>query len=120
MQRRVDLHRATRDGSVRALIQACDRPHLKVFVHLAYATAGRANALLGLTWDRCDFDRNKINLEDPDLVQPHKGRAIVPMTNSLRAALTEARRGALTAFVVEWAGKQVASVKRGVGAAALR
>jgi integrase len=105
---------------VRALIQACDLPHLKLFVHLAYATAGRSSALLGLTWDRCDFERGKINLEDPAIDHPHKGRAIVPMTDGLRIALTEARRGALTEFVIEWAGKRVASVKRGIKAAGLR
>jgi integrase len=105
---------------VRALIRACDLPHLKLFVHLAYATAGRASALLGLTWDRCDFERGKINLEDPTVVIPHKGRAIVPMTAALRAALTEAHRGSLTPFVIEWGGKRVASVKRGIKAAGAR
>jgi integrase len=109
----------TRD-QVRALIQACELPHLKLLVHLAYATAGRATALLGLTWDRCDFERSKINLEDPTIMHPHKGRAIVPMTAALRSALMEARRGALTPFVIEWAGKRVASVKRGIKAAGLR
>jgi integrase len=105
---------------LRALIQACDLPHLKLFVHLAYATAGRSSALLGLTWNRCDFERGKINLEDPTIDHPHKGRAIVPMTDGLRIALSEARRGALTDFVIEWAGKRVASVKRGIKAAGLR
>jgi len=52
-----------------------DLPHVKLFVHLAYATAGRSSALLGLTWDRCDFERGKINLEDPAIDHPHKGRA---------------------------------------------
>jgi integrase len=112
-------HHLTRD-QVRALIQACGLPHLKLFVHLAYATAGRASALLGLTWDRCDFDRSKINLEDPTISYPHKGRAIVPMTAALCSALVEARRGALTDFVIEWAGKRVASVKRGIKAAGRR
>jgi integrase len=42
------------------------------------------------------------------------------MTDALRGALTEARRGALTEFVIEWAGKPVASVKRGIKAAGLR
>ena len=80
---------------IRGLIQACEFPHLKLFVHLAYATAGRSAALLGLTWDRCDFERDKIYLEDPTLTQPHKGRAIVPMTAALRSALLEAKGGAL-------------------------
>src|SRR5262249_46842642 len=109
----------TRD-QVRALIQACEMPHLKLFVHLAYATAGRASALLGLTWDRCYFDRNKIDLEDTTIGRPHKGRAIVPMTTALRAVLAEAQRGALSDYVIEWAGKRVASVKRGIKAAGIK
>jgi integrase len=112
--------RHLRRDQVRALIQACDLPHLKLFVHLAYATAGRSGALLGLTWGRCDFERGKINLEDPAINQPHKGRAIVPMTEALRSVLLEAQRGALSDFVIEWAGKRVASVKRGIKAAGAR
>src|SRR5262245_41026786 len=112
-------HHLTRE-QVRALIQACELPHLKLFVLLAYATAGRSSALLGLTWERCDFERNKIYLEDPAINRPHKGRAVVPMTSSLRAFLIEARHGALSPYVIEWAGKRVASVKRGIKAAGSR
>lgn len=103
-----------------ALLDACDMPHVRLFVHLAYATAGRSAAVLGLTWDRVDFGRGKIDLEDPGISAPHKGRAIVPMTNSLRAALSGARSGALTPFVIEWAGKRVISVKKGLASAARR
>jgi hypothetical protein len=73
--------------------------------------------LLGLTWPRCDFERNKIQLEDATIEHAHKGRAIVPMTSALRAVLLEAQRGALTDYVIEWAGERVGSVKRGIGAA---
>jgi integrase len=105
---------------VRALIQTCEFPHLKLFVHLAYATAGRSAALLGLTWERCDFERGKIQLEDPTIEHAHKGRAIVPMTSAVRAVLIEAQGGALTDYVIEWSGERVRSVKRGIGAAGKR
>lgn len=105
---------------VRRLADACAMPHLKLFVHVAYGTAGRAGAILGLTWDRCDFEHGRINLEDPDLVAPHKGRAVVPMTRTVRAVLQEARQGALSPYVVEWAGERVGSVKKGLAAAARR
>ena len=49
-----------------------------------------------------------------ELSAPHKGRAIVPMLRTTRAALLEARQGALTPWVIEWAGKPVKSVKRGL------
>lgn len=105
---------------VRALIDGCEFPHLKLFIHLAYATAGRAAAILGLTWDRVDFVREKINLEDPTITIPHKGRAIVPMTRTLKARLLEAKEGALSPFVIEWAGERVGSVKKGMATAAKR
>ncbi len=52
--------------------------------------------------------------------RPHKGRAIVPMLRTARAALLEARQGSLSDYVIEWAGKPVRSVKRGLAAAAKR
>ena len=80
----------------------------------------RSAALLGLTWDRCDFARGRIDLRDPTISVPHKGRAIVPMNDTVRAALLQARDGALSDFVVEWGGDRVSSVKRGLAAAAKR
>ncbi|KQP61096.1 site-specific integrase [Methylobacterium sp. Leaf108] len=103
---------------VRALADACKAPHLALFVHLAYGTAGRAAAILGLTWDRCDFERNKIDLEDPEITVPHKGRAVVPMTRTIKTRLLAARAGAMSDYVIEWAGEPVKSVKRGLATAA--
>jgi integrase len=105
-------------GEVYGLRDCCDLPHMRLFVLLAYATAARSSALLGLRWERVDFDRGKIDLRDPGITTPHKGRAIVPINNTLRAALQEAQRGALTPFVIEWAGKPVRSVKKGLATAA--
>ncbi len=101
-----------------ALADACKAPHLSLFVHLAYATAGRAGAILGLTWDRVHFERNKIDLEDPEMKAAHKGRAVVPMTRTLKVRLLEAQRGARTPYVIEWAGERVGSVKKGLATAA--
>lgn len=103
---------------IRLLADACKTPHLALFVHLAYATAGRAGAILGLTWDRVLFDRNKIDLEDPEIKAAHKGRAIVQMTRTIRLRLLEAKRGARSDYVIEWAGKPVRSVKKGLTTAA--
>lgn len=75
-------------------------------------TAGRRNALLDLTWDRVDFERGTIDLYDPSQARTAKGRAAVPMNGMLRAALLEAKEGALTPYVIEWAGKRVGSIKR--------
>lgn len=102
----------------RALIDAAAMPHVRLFVILALGTGARSAAILGLTWDRVDFESGLIDLRDPEMTMPHKGRALVPMNRTVRVALMEAREGALTRFVVEWAGKPVASVKRGLASAA--
>lgn len=109
----------TRDEA-RRLIEAAAFPHVRLFIILALGTGARSGALLGLVWDRCDFGRGLIDLRDPDILRPHKGRAIVPMNRTVRAALTEAYGGKLTPHVIEWAGKRVLSVKRGLKAAAKR
>lgn len=90
-------------------------PHLHLFVILAYTTAGRASAILELTWDQIDFPRGIIRLGDGQKRQ--KGRATVPMTNSARAALEEAKRAAVTDYVIEYGGKRVLSVKKAFGRA---
>jgi integrase len=104
----------------RALRSAATFPHVKLFIVLAQTTGARSAALLDLTWDRVDFERGQIDLRNPNISLPHKGRAIVPMNRDARTALMEARGGALSAYVIEWAGKKVASVKRGLRVTAQR
>ncbi|MET0470921.1 MAG: site-specific integrase, partial [Xanthobacteraceae bacterium] len=104
----------------RALRDAATHPHLKLFIVLAQTTGARSAALLQLTWDRVDFERGQIDLRNPFLKVPHKGRAIVPMNRDARAALLEARAGALSLYVIEWGGKPVASVKKGLRVTAAR
>lgn len=107
-------------GQVRLLLDSAQLPHIRLYIVLAYTTAARNAALLGLRWDRCDFEAGRIDLRDPTILSPHKGRAIVPMLRTARAALLEARQGALSEHVIEWAGKPVKSVKRGLAQAAKR
>lgn len=104
----------------RRLIDAATLPHIKLFIILALGTGARARALLDLTWDRCDFDRGLVDLRNPKITVPHKGRAIVPMNRTVRAALMDAKRVALTKNVVEWANEPVRSVKKGLAGAAKR
>lgn len=76
------------------------------------ATAGRIGAILELTWDRVDFERGKIDLR-LDATGPRKGRAVLPMNNTLRAVLQTAKDAAMTDFVVEWAGGPIKDIKKG-------
>lgn len=90
--------------------------HIKTAIYLMLGTAARVGAVLDLTWDRVDFDREQINLRLSE-VGPRKGRAIVPMNEDLRAVLQTAREAALSDYVIEWAGAPVASIKTGFNAA---
>lgn len=112
-------HHITKDEAEK-LLAAAAFPHIKLFIILALSTAGRAEAILDLTWDRVDFDRRRINLRDPGRDATPKGRAITPMNETAAKALLDARKGALTPHVIEWAGKPVESVKKGIGAAGTR
>lgn len=92
-------------------------PHCELFVVLAYTTAGRAGAILELTWDRVDFDRGIIHLGE---AVGTKGRATVPMTDAAREVLERARRAALSDHVIEYGGRPVKSIRNTFMAAAKR
>ncbi len=95
-------------------------PHCYLFVILAYTTAGRAGAIVGLTWDRVDFVRGLIHLASPGMARGMKGRATVPMTDSAREALLEAQRAARSEYVIEHGGEPIKSLKRTFRTAVLR
>lgn len=81
----------TRD-EIRLLLEVECAPHIKLAIRLMLSTAARVTAVLELTWDQVDFERGQINLRTEE--GRRKGRAVVPMTQSLQSALVEARRGA--------------------------
>ena len=91
-------------------------PHIRLAILLMLTTAGRATALLELTWDRVDLDRGVIRLATND-IGPRKGRATVPINATLRAALESAKQYALSDYVIEWGGRRVGSIKTGFNAA---
>lgn len=108
----------TRD-EVRMMVNAAKSPHTVLAVRLLVGTGARIEAALKLTWDRVDLDRRMIQLRDPLDRARRKGRATVPINDTLLLALQEAHHGALTAFVIEWAGEPVKSIKRGLKAAGM-
>jgi len=103
-------------AEVDRLMEACELPHIRLFILLAWSTAARAGAILDLTWDRVDFERGQIRLADGR--SGGKGRALVFMSERLRGALSEAHEARTSEWVVEWAGEKVRSVKRAFGTAA--
>jgi len=95
------------------LLAADCEPHIRLAILLMLTTAARVGAVLDLTWTRVDLDRGQINLR-ADLEGPRKGRAVVPINATLRAALEQARRAAMSEFVIEWAGDRVRSIRTGL------
>ncbi|WP_182421992.1 site-specific integrase [Aureimonas sp. ME7] len=107
-------------SEVKKLIDAAEKPHMKLVMHLLLATAGRVAAVLELTWDRVDFKTRQIRLRNPDDPTKRKGRAVVPINATLMAVLTEAKEGAMSPYVVEWGGHPIKSIKKGMRLAAAR
>ncbi|WP_306049302.1 tyrosine-type recombinase/integrase [Oceaniradius stylonematis] len=96
---------------------ACDlAPHITVAIHLLIGTGARKEAALQLTWAQVNFDIGLIDLRRIDEIR-RKGRATVPMTNTLRAVLQTAKEAALTPHVVEYAGRPVKNIRRGLARA---
>jgi integrase len=108
--------RVLRTEEVLALLDACTMPHVRLFVILAITTGARSGAICQLTWGKVDFAAGTIDLRTTETLNPltkrtTKGRAVVPMTLEARAALTEAKAGALTDHVIEWNAEPVKKVR---------
>lgn len=105
----------------RRFLNGCRAPHVTLFAQLAVTTGGRATALLELPWMRVDLERRLINLNPAGRIQrENKRRAAVPINDRLLPLLAEAKAAALTPFVIEAAGERIASIKKGIAAAATR
>jgi len=106
---------------VQKLLNHARTVHLKLAIVLMLATAARIKALLELTWDRVDFERNLINLQPfRDDQAGRKGRAIVPINKTLQQALREAYHFANTDHVLEWHGRPLTTLSGGLRETARR
>lgn len=104
-------------SEVQKLVSVSDG-HIKLFIHLAIATGGRREALLDLRWGRnIDWDHGFIDL---GVKENGKRRAVVPMNQTVRQALTEAQDANVSGFVIEYGGKRIRDVKKGLQSAARR
>lgn len=101
-----------------ALMAELVDPHLRLFTILALTTAARSGAILDLTWGRVDMARRQIALGSPQ--EGRKRRAVVPINNTAFAALEAAQSVSTCEYVVEYAGRQVKSIKKGFREAARR
>lgn len=99
---------------VKGLIDAAKVPHIALAIRLLIGTGARIEAALQLTWDRVDFPRGMIQLRNPFDKARRKGRATVPMNAALKESLQQAKSESMSPFVIEWAGAQVKSIKKGL------
>jgi integrase len=121
-------------AEARRLIDAAKAFHVKVWLQLAFATAGRPSHILQLTWDRVTLKKwthpetgltyfGHVNLDDPERDATRKGRARVPLNEEAYEALQLAREMAQTEWVIEYNGGPIKGrqgVRQAVVAAARR
>lgn len=102
----------TREEGAR-LLEHCRAHHVRLFVSLALNTAARRGAILGLTWDRVDLKNRQINFHEPGRTKTRKGRARVPINDTLLEDLKAAHAAMTSSSVIEYGGGAVAAVKHG-------
>jgi len=95
--------RVLSEDEIERLFAAADKPgrdRVRLFLHLALNTAARRTAIQELTWEQVDFSVGVIHYLKPGQVQSRKRRASVPMSDALRAVLTEASLRRKGIFVI--------------------
>jgi integrase len=115
-----DIGHLTKD-QFRSYLEGCRAPHVRLFVTLAVTTGARKTALLQLKWERVDLERRLLDLRPKGYIAVgNKGRGIKPLNDRLFRALSEAKSGAVSDYVIEQGGEAIANIKKGVAAAAAR
>lgn len=94
-------------AEARKLLNACETPHVRVFLAVAFTTGARKGSILALTWDRVNFQSGMIDFQEPGRALTKKRRSIVPIGDVARPVLEEAREMARSDHVVEYNGRSV-------------
>lgn len=92
------------------LIDACKAEHVKLYVLMGLHTLARHQAIVTLPWKSVDL---KNDIIDFGRGHGNKRRPVVPLTPQLKKALQRALKLALSDFVIEFRGNEVASIKKG-------
>lgn len=106
----------TRSEAARLLFYAA--PHVRRFILISLYTGRRAGAVLDLTWTRVDLDKGMIRFKADDAIETNKRRGRV----RIRRLAVHLRRwhDPRAIHVIQFRGKRLASIKRGVQRAAER
>ena len=97
---------------VKRLIAAARSNHIRNFIYLMIATSARPDAVLDLTFDRCDFDRRLITLNPEGREQTKKYRPVVRMPEGIVDLLQSLKASADCDYVISYHGAKVASTKK--------
>lgn len=98
----------------RKFMDKCCFPHIRLFAMLAIATGGRKSAICEAKWEQVSWNMGQIDLQGEREEVGNKGRATVPLSDRIMLALREAKDGALTEYIIEYAGERVADPKKGI------
>lgn len=101
----------------RKLLAACTEPHVRLFITLGLMTAARAGAILEAKWSQVDMKAKTI---DYGPGHGNKSRAVVALNPEVVSALKAAQRLSCSAYVVEFRGKPLKTIKTGFAAACRR
>lgn len=101
------------------LVGAAKVAHVRLFIQIALSTGQRKGAILGLTWDRVDFERGILDFRNPEEQVNKKRRGVCSVDPRLLTALREAFELARTDHVIEFQGEALADIKKGFAQAAL-
>lgn len=104
--------RFLRVHEVRALMEACELDHLRMFVMLALHTLQRPIAIFSLRVEQVDLEWGRIDFLPSGAVQSNKRRPVVPITPSLRPYLEAAIQSSESGYLVEYQGHPVGSIKK--------
>lgn len=93
------------------LIEASRSNHLRDFIILMIATASRPDAILDLTFDRCDFENDLIVLNPIDRVQTKKYRPTVKMPTAVKPYIGNLFQKSNCDHVISYRGRPVKNLK---------
>ncbi len=94
--------------------------HVKLYLQLAIATAGRPSHILALEWNQVDWKQRLVRLRKKGEVLKTKRKATVPINDMLYEALTIAYPLRRTPYIIEDHGRPIKNIRNGVKAAAAR
>lgn len=104
----------------RHYLSCCVMPHVELFAMLAISTGGRKSAICEAKWTQLSWNMCQLDLLGDREEVGNKGRATVPLGDRMMHRLREAYEGRLTEYIIEYAGKPVKDIKKGVRLTAQR